>query len=116
MRLYHLSLCLGAVALITVCATVSSATAPPTAASTPMPIGATPAIPFGSAIPVGAPSLTAQPAHTSYTVQRGDVIDTVQLSGRVVPVQQELAFTEDGVVNKIYVEPGKKVKQGDLLA
>jgi HlyD family secretion protein len=116
MRLYRLSLFLGAASLISACAGASSATALPSATSISTPIGANPAVSFGSAMPFGAPTETAQPARTTYTVQRGDVIDMVQLSGRIVPIQQELAFTVDGIMNKIYVEPGNKVKQGDLLA
>lgn len=51
-----------------------------------------------------------------YTVQRGTVTRTVQLTGRVTPVQQQdLFFRSDGVVKEVLVQAGAPVKSGDVL-
>ena len=53
----------------------------------------------------------------TYTVQRGAITETVQLSGRVSPVQQEnLFFPSGGVVNEVLVQTGDFVAEGDVLA
>jgi len=52
-----------------------------------------------------------------YTVQRGTVTRTVQLTGRVTPVQQQdLFFRSDGVVKEVLVQAGDTVQTGDVLA
>lgn len=53
----------------------------------------------------------------TYTVQRGSVTETVQLSGRVTPVQQEnLLFPSAGVIKEVLVAAGDFVAEGDVLA
>jgi multidrug efflux pump subunit AcrA (membrane-fusion protein) len=52
----------------------------------------------------------------TYTVQRGTVVDEIKLSGQVAPVQQSLAFAQEGVLEVLYVQPGAAVEQGQLLA
>lgn len=57
------------------------------------------------------------PTKPTYTVQRGDVINQIEFSGRVVPVvQQDLTFRTSGSVRKIYVKKDDIVKEGQLLA
>jgi multidrug efflux pump subunit AcrA (membrane-fusion protein) len=52
-----------------------------------------------------------------YTVQRGTVTRTVQLTGRVTPVQQQdLFFRSDGIVKEVLVQAGDTVQVGDVLA
>jgi multidrug efflux pump subunit AcrA (membrane-fusion protein) len=53
----------------------------------------------------------------TYTVQRGAITETVQLSGRVTPVRQEnLFFLSGGVVNEVLVSVGDVVEAEDVLA
>ena len=53
----------------------------------------------------------------TYFVQRGEVINQIEFSGRVVPVvQQDLTFRTSGSVRKIYVKKADIVKEGQLLA
>ena len=52
-----------------------------------------------------------------YTVQRGTVTRTVQLTGRVTPIQQQdLFFRSDGIVKEVLVQAGDPVQVGDVLA
>lgn len=67
-------------------------------------------------IAAAAPTSVTERERATYTVQRGEVIDQVILSGQVVPVQQALTFMEDGIIKSIPIERGAKVKRGDLLA
>jgi multidrug efflux pump subunit AcrA (membrane-fusion protein) len=54
---------------------------------------------------------------TTYTVQRGTVVDSLTFTGRVSPVEEaELYFRTDGRVLNVYVERGDAVQTGDLLA
>lgn len=54
---------------------------------------------------------------TTHTVQVGDVIDQVVLSGRTEPVNfVDLGFADAGRVQKVYVSEGQEVKQGQILA
>lgn len=68
------------------------------------------------------PTPTPRPAAPSlekptYTVQLGEVVDDVELSGFVSAVrQQELSFTQNGFLKVLYVERNSDVKKGDLLA
>lgn len=56
-------------------------------------------------------------AKPTYVVQRGEVIQTVNLVGRIAPVdQQPLFFPVDGRVHQLYVRDGDMVKTGDLIA
>jgi HlyD family secretion protein len=53
----------------------------------------------------------------TYTVQRGAVTKSLELIGRVVPVQQqELFFRSDGFVKAVYYQRGEAVSAGDVLA
>lgn len=53
----------------------------------------------------------------TYLVQRGEVVRTAQLNGRVTPVlQQELFFRSDGFVKEVLVKSGDTVGEGDVLA
>ncbi|HZW04970.1 MAG TPA: efflux RND transporter periplasmic adaptor subunit, partial [Anaerolineaceae bacterium] len=52
-----------------------------------------------------------------YTVQRGTVTRTVQLTGRVTPIQQQdLFFRSDGFVKEVLVKAGDLVQAGAVLA
>jgi macrolide-specific efflux system membrane fusion protein len=60
---------------------------------------------------------TAVLANPTYTVQRGEVIETVRLSGRIAPVsQQVLFFTIDGRVRTVYVTNDETVQAGTVIA
>ena len=51
------------------------------------------------------------------TVQRGDVVEEVSITGKVVPSKNlDLAFEKGGRVKGIYVSVGKKVSRGTILA
>lgn len=54
---------------------------------------------------------------STYTVQRGTVVQRFLLSGQVVPVTWDaLYFTVDGKLASLKVGDGIEVKQGDILA
>ncbi len=64
--------------------------------------------------PRPAPQALAKP---TYTVQRGEVIDKIEVSGFVsAKLQQELSFTQGGFLKVVYVERNGDVKEGDVLA
>ncbi|RLE10026.1 hypothetical protein DRJ00_02725 [Candidatus Aerophobetes bacterium] len=51
------------------------------------------------------------------TVKRGNIVRTVSAFGQVVPNREaSLHFLSSGVIEKIYVEEGDKVKKGQILA
>jgi HlyD family secretion protein len=53
----------------------------------------------------------------TYPVQRGTVVDQLQLSGRVGAVQQQdLSFTQDGHIKTLYVTRTSVITEGQLLA
>lgn len=59
--------------------------------------------------------MTVEKPH--YIVSRGTVTRTVQLTGRVTPIQQqELFFRSDGVVKEVLVKAGAPVQAGAVLA
>lgn len=68
------------------------------------------------------PTPTARPAPPSlekptYTVQTGEVIDKIEVSGFVSATrQQELSFTQNGFLKVVYFDRNAVVKKGDLLA
>lgn len=74
--------------------------------------------------PGGVPTVGAQPSTTpiperprpTYTVQRGDVVSVLEATGRVVQVQQQLSFQQDGIVSQVFVERGAPIEPGQLLA
>ncbi len=54
---------------------------------------------------------------TSYTVVRGDIEESVVLSGKVESSDQaDLGFASSGRVNRIFVKNNQNVKQGQILA
>jgi membrane fusion protein, macrolide-specific efflux system len=60
---------------------------------------------------------TAALAKPTYSVQRGEVIGTVQLTGRIAPVnQQPFFFPIDGRVHSTYIRQGDTVEAGTLIA
>lgn len=64
--------------------------------------------------PIPTPVVPRKPV---YEVVRGDVVEEMQFSGRVVPVvEQALAFEREGRVGQLYVAEGEQVAAGDLLA
>lgn len=67
-----------------------------------------------------APTLVPTPLVVEkpvYTVQRGTVTQTIQLTGRVTPVQQQgLFFHSDGIVQEVLVQVGDSVQADDVLA
>ena len=64
--------------------------------------------------PVPTPAAATQ---QTFAVQRGEVIEEAEFSGRVVPVlQQELFFRASGRVRNVYVAQYDKVTAGQLLA
>ncbi len=57
------------------------------------------------------------PTKPTYNVQRGEVIEEIQFSGRVAPVIQEsLFFRSSGRVRNVYVEEGDTVTAGQVIA
>ncbi len=57
------------------------------------------------------------PSNPTYTVQRGDVVRLLQLSGRAAPVREdELFFRANGYVETVYARRNDAVKEGDMLA
>lgn len=68
------------------------------------------------------PTVTPIPQQRSierptYTVERGDIVEQLRLSGRVAAVRQEdLGFTKAGTVLRVHVRAGDKVRKGQLLA
>jgi multidrug efflux pump subunit AcrA (membrane-fusion protein) len=53
----------------------------------------------------------------TYTVQPGEVVDSLAFTGRVSPVEEaELYFRTDGRVLQVYAQRGDAVQAGDKLA
>jgi len=69
-----------------------------------------------------APTPTPKPVQAAlekptYTVQRGEVLDELKLSGTTAAVkQQDLSFTQDGHLKTLYVDRTSVITQGQLLA
>ena len=75
------------------------------------------AVPTPIAITLPDQSAAAAAAFTSYTVQKGEVVQDELLSGRVIPAHEEdLFFRRSGQVTKVYVNDGDKIQQGDMIA
>jgi membrane fusion protein, macrolide-specific efflux system len=56
-------------------------------------------------------------AKPTYKVQRGEVVGTVNMSGRIAPVSQKaLFFTIDGHIHKVFIQEGDTIKAGTLIA
>jgi HlyD family secretion protein len=57
------------------------------------------------------------PEKTTYVVQMGSVVRTLEFTGRASPVkEQELYFQAEGYVSDVFIERGDWVNEGDLLA
>jgi len=64
--------------------------------------------------PIPTPIIPTKP---TYTVQRGNVINQVEFTGRITPVREvALSFRTNGYLKNIYVERGDAVKEGQVLA
>lgn len=65
--------------------------------------------------PVAATPFVA--VQNEYTVQRGEIIEQVELLGRVSPsVSHDLFFGISGTVSEVYFEEGDMVNEGDVIA
>ncbi len=57
------------------------------------------------------------PVRTTFTVQRGDIIVNLDISGDMQPrALDTVSFQMNGTVNKVYVTPNEFVTKGELLA
>lgn len=64
--------------------------------------------------PLPPPPVSAQ---TTYTVRRGEVVDRLSFTARVSPViEEELYFRAAGRVDRVLVQRGDLVEEGQLLA
>jgi len=64
--------------------------------------------------PIPTPIVPVKP---TYRVQRGEVIDSIEFSGRIAPVvEEELFFRIGGYVDVVYVKRDDAVEAGDILA
>src|SRR5262245_51067789 len=69
-----------------------------------------------------APTPTTKPVQAAlekptYTVQRGEVVDELKLSGNTAAIkQQDLSFTQDGHLKTLYVTRTSVITAGQLLA
>lgn len=116
-----LPLALGATLLLGACARTEVAPVSTPVAESP---GGAASSGFPNAAPTSSildfqnaqPTASPQRPRPTYTVQRGEVVSELVLTGRVVPVQQELAFLETGVVGRVTVQRGDQVVPGQLLA
>ncbi len=64
--------------------------------------------------PVPTPIIPTKP---TYSVQRGNVVNQIEFTGRITPVdEEELSFHTNGYVKNIYIERGEAVKEGQVLA
>ncbi len=57
------------------------------------------------------------PQHETVKVERGDLVQTVDVTGKIKSENDvSLQFETGGVIDKIYVVEGEEVKKGDVLA
>lgn len=64
--------------------------------------------------PIPMPVIAAKPI---YQVQRGELVNRLKFSGRIAPIiKQELSFATSGRIDKVYVQRGDTVTEGQLLA
>lgn len=67
--------------------------------------------------PIPATASTPGPTSLTYTVRRGTVTKELEFVGRASPVGEvPLHFTTSGYVKRVLVQPGDRVRAGDLLA
>ena len=70
--------------------------------------------PGATPTPIPTPIVPVKPV---YEVQRGEVIKTVQFSGRVAPVlEEQLFFRTSGFIRNVFIERNMFVTQGQILA
>lgn len=91
--------------------TTSALTAPTTASG----LGSVGSAPTTASQTTATPT-TAEADRPTFTVQRGEIVDQVALSGRVAQVQKGIAFNEDGFLKGVYVSVGDTIEEGQLLA
>ncbi len=74
--------------------------------------------PGADVVPTFVPPVTpGLPAGSTYTVEYGDVAETIEMRGRVVAAHEALLmFPLGGTLKAIHVSPGDSVREGDLLA
>jgi multidrug efflux pump subunit AcrA (membrane-fusion protein) len=78
--------------------------------------GGNPALEDTQPTPTSLPTLV-QPAQATTTVQRGEVVKEIDLTGYIVAAKsQDLFFYSDGYARTIAVKRGDKVTQGQVLA
>jgi hypothetical protein len=72
----------------------------------------------GQVVPTITPFPTAAAmARTTYTVQRGEVVNSIHFTGQVVPVEQrDIFFKLPGRVRNVYIQKGEQVKEDQVLA
>lgn len=64
--------------------------------------------------PIPTPIIPTKP---TYQVQRGDIEQVLNFTGRIVPItEEELFFGVGGRVDEVFVQQGEKVEAGQLLA
>src|SRR5688572_15221656 len=64
--------------------------------------------------PIPTPIVPTKPV---YEVQRGEVVEKIEFTGRVAPVlEQELFFRTDGRVRNVYAKRDDVVEEGQVLA
>lgn len=51
-----------------------------------------------------------------FVVERGPILDSLDLLGQAVPQQGTLSFPQDGAIRRIMVQVGQEVQVGDLVA
>lgn len=66
--------------------------------------------------PTPLPTVAAL-AKPTYTVQRGEVVESLTFTGRIAPINNtEIFFRTNGRIRKIYVEEGDVIKTGQVIA
>lgn len=57
------------------------------------------------------------PTTPTYTVERGEIVDELEFSGRITAVvEEDLFFSTDGRVRNLYFQREDMVKEGDVIA
>lgn len=57
------------------------------------------------------------PLKPTYTVEKGEIVDQLQFTGRITPVEEHpLYFETSGRVRTIYFTEGQSVNKGDIIA
>ncbi|MBN2047614.1 MAG: efflux RND transporter periplasmic adaptor subunit [Anaerolineaceae bacterium] len=73
--------------------------------------------PTETPIPEVSESASSTVIRTTYEVKKGDIIRTIQFSGRMGPsMTMDAEFGESGRVGHVYFERGDMVEEGDVIA